>query len=89
MLLCVSSLEDWESIRLKNQGSDEKCYNMSQLWYKSTTGEGSNSKIAYYSCVKGFKILSFFEGFLYHFYIHRVPEKRATKLMVHVNIMKS
>ena len=37
VLLCVSSLEDWESIRLrgvgmnvKNQGSDEKCYNMRQ-----------------------------------------------------------
>jgi len=28
-LLCVSSLEDWESIRLKNQGSGEKFYNMS------------------------------------------------------------
>ena len=42
VLLCVSSLEDWESIRLKNQGSDEKCYNMSQLWYKPTTNGWEN-----------------------------------------------
>jgi len=42
VLLCVSSLEDWESIRLKNQGSGEKFYNMSQKWGNTTTHHKSS-----------------------------------------------